>query len=140
MLTVPPSAKVENQPKLSDSGAETSNADGKTGVADGRLTVGTVSNLPPFCGACTSFDQEPASGGLVHQANIAHGPQQVNTASAAPGDTPCAGAGENQNLKNELLEKTDGDRLDIGTTCAPGRIDPAMATVGEVNGAEDRGW
>jgi len=36
MLTVPPSAKVENQPKLSDSGAETSNADGKTGVADGR--------------------------------------------------------------------------------------------------------
>jgi len=93
-----------------------------------RATLGTLSAL-----------KNPPAVGYVHQANIAHGPQQVNNASAAPGDTPCAGAGENPDLQNELLEKTDGDRLDTGTACAPGRIDPAMATVGEVNGAEDRG-
>jgi len=83
--------------------------------------------------------KNPPAVGYVHQANIAHGPQQVNNASAAPGGDSRAGAGENQNLKNELLEQTDGKRLDTGTTCAPGRTDPAMATVGEVNGAEDRG-
>ena len=83
--------------------------------------------------------KNPPAVGYVRQANIAHGPQQVNNASAAPGGDSRAGAGENQNLKNELLEQTDGKRLDTGTTCAPGRTDPAMATVGEVNGAEDRG-
>jgi len=93
-----------------------------------RATLGTLSAI-----------KNPPAVGHVHQANIAHGPQQVINASAAPGDTPCAGAGENQNLKNELLEQIDGERLDTGTTCTPGRTDPAMATVGEVNGAEDRG-
>jgi len=93
-----------------------------------RATLGTLSAI-----------KNPPAVGHVHQANIAHGPQQVINASAAPGDAPCAGAGENQNVKNELLEQTDGERLDTGTTCTPGRTDPAMATVGEVNGAEDRG-
>jgi len=92
-----------------------------------RATLGTLSAL-----------KNPPAVGHVHQANIAHGPQQVINASAAPGDTPCAGARENQNLKNELLEQIDGKRLDPGTTCTPGRTDPAMATVGEINGAEDR--
>jgi len=83
--------------------------------------------------------KNPPAVGYVRQANIAHGPQQVNNASAAPGGGSRAGAGKNSDQKNELLEQIDGERLDTGTTCTPGRTDPAMATVGEVNGAEDRG-
>jgi len=87
--------------------------------------------------------KNPPAVGYVRQANIAHGPQQVNNApaartKAAPGDALCAG--ENQNLQNKLLEKNDGERLDPGTACPSSRVDPAMATVGEGNGAEDRGW
>ena len=67
------------------------------------------------------------------------GHKQVNNAAAAPGDASRAGAGENQNLKNELLEKKDGERLDPGTACTPGRTDPAMATVGEIDGTKDQG-
>ena len=74
--------------------------------------------------------------GYVRQANIAHGPQQVNNATAA--SDVAARAGENPNLQNKLLEEKDGQRLDPGTTCTPGRVDPAMATVGEVDRAEDR--
>ena len=81
--------------------------------------------------------KNPPVMGYVRQANIAHGPQQVNNAPAAPDDAPRAG--ENPNLQNKLLEEKDGERLDTGTTGTPGRADPAMATVGEVDRAEDRG-
>ena len=79
--------------------------------------------------------KNPPVAGYVRQANIAHGPQQVNNASAAPDGAPRAG--ENPNLQNKLLEETDGERLDTGTTSAPGRTDPTMATVGEVDRTED---
>lgn len=81
--------------------------------------------------------KNPPMVGYVKQANIAHGPQQVNNASTAPDNIPRAG--ENPNLQNKLLEKNDGERLDPGTVCTSGRADPAMATLGEVDGAEDRG-
>jgi len=81
--------------------------------------------------------KNPPVMGYVRQANIAHGPQQVNNASAAAGDGPRAE--ENPDLQNELLEEKDGERLDPGTACTPSRVDPAMATVGEVDRAEDRG-
>jgi hypothetical protein len=80
--------------------------------------------------------KNPPVMGYVRQANIAHGPQQVNNASNAPAGAPRAG--ENPNLQNKLLEEKDGERLDPGTTSTPGRTDPAMATVGEVDRAEDR--
>lgn len=80
--------------------------------------------------------KNPPVMGYVRQANIAHGPQQVNNASNAPDGAPRAG--ENPNLQNKLLEEKDGERLDPGTACTPGRADPAMATVGEVDRAEDR--
>jgi hypothetical protein len=80
--------------------------------------------------------KNPPVMGYVRQANIAHGPQQVNNASAAPGGAPRAG--ENPNLQNKLLEERYGERLDPGTACTPSRADPAMATVGEVDRAEDR--
>jgi hypothetical protein len=58
----------------------------------------------------------------IKQANIAHGPQQVNNG------TP-TGAGKNQSPPNELLEHQHGNTLDIGAQAAAGRADPAMATV-----------
>jgi hypothetical protein len=75
--------------------------------------------------------------GYVKQANIAHGHQQVNNAPSTTNEDPRAR--ENPNLQNKLLEEKDGERLDTGTTGTAGQADPAMATVGEVDGAEDSG-
>ena len=86
--------------------------------------------------ALTTIKNPPVMG-YVQQANIAHGPQQVNNASAAPARAPRAG--ENPNLQSKLLEEKDGERLDTGTPRPPSRVDPALATVGEVDRAEDRG-
>ena len=66
--------------------------------------------------------------GYVRQANIAHGPQQVNS-------TPRAR--ENQNQQNELMEQKD-ERMDTGTKGTAGKANSAMATVGEIDGAEDK--
>ncbi len=84
--------------------------------------------------ALATIKNAPVAG-YVRQANIAHGPQQVNNASAAPAGAPRTG--ENPNLQNKLLEEKDGERLDPGTACPPGQADQAMATVGEVDRAED---
>ena len=81
--------------------------------------------------------KNPPMVGYVKQANIAHGHQQVNNASAAPNNA--SRAGENPNLQNKLLEEKDGERLDTGTTGTAGQADPAMATVGEIDRAEDSG-
>ncbi|MGB5830963.1 MAG: hypothetical protein WBG92_03110 [Thiohalocapsa sp.] len=82
--------------------------------------------------------KNPPVMGYVRQANIAHGPQQVNNASAGPDGVPRAG--ENPNLQNKLVEEKDGERLDPGKACTPGGADPAIATVGEIDRAEDLGW
>ena len=79
--------------------------------------------------------KNPPVIGYVRQANIAHGPQQVNNATLD--DMPRGR--ENQNLQNKLMEQKDGERLDIGTTGTAGQADPAMATLGEVDRAEDEG-
>ncbi len=77
--------------------------------------------------------KNPPVAGYVKQANIAHGPQQVNN---GPLDE-MPRARENENLQSKQLEQNDGERLDTGTTGKAGEADPAMATVGEINGAED---
>lgn len=71
---------------------------------------------------------------FARQANIAHGPQQVN--NGLPADK-CARAGETESAKTELLGASDGERLDTGTTSASGRSNPALETVGEIDGAEN---
>jgi len=81
--------------------------------------------------------KNPPVMGYVRQANIAHGPQQVNNTSPPGSDSPVAG--ENPNAQNKLLEENDGERLDPGTTSAPGRVDPAMATVGKVHRPKNTG-
>ncbi len=81
--------------------------------------------------------KNPPVMGYVGQANVAHGPQQVNNASSVASEAPRTR--ENPNLKNKLLEDKDGERLDPGAACTPGRADPEMATVEEVDGTKDRG-
>ena len=58
----------------------------------------------------------------IRQANIAHGPQQVNNGQLTH-------AAKNQNQPNELLEHHHGNFLDTRATPAPGRADSAMAAV-----------
>jgi hypothetical protein len=81
--------------------------------------------------------KNPPLVGYTRQANIAHGHQQVNNASPRPKDA--SRAGENPSLQNKLLEQKDGERLDFGAAGTPGQADQALATMGEVDGTEDRG-
>lgn len=81
--------------------------------------------------------QNPPVAGYVNQANIAHGPQQVNNPPRSAKRPPHAR--ENPKRKSKLLEKTDGERLDTGATGTAGEADKAMATVGEINGAKNGG-
>ena len=81
--------------------------------------------------------QNPPMVGYVRQANIAHGHQQVNYAPSPTGDD--SRARENENPRNELLEQKDGKRLDTRATGTAGRVDPAMATLGEINRTEKSG-
>lgn len=64
---------------------------------------------------------------IARQANIAHGPQQVNNAASI------ARADESGNPPTELLEQQHGQRLDTGATRAAGGSDQAMATVETVH-------
>jgi hypothetical protein len=70
---------------------------------------------------------------FVRQANVAHGPQQVNNAPQPAAD-PASRARESENQPNKLLEQQHGERLEPGTVQAAGGADQALATVGEVNG------
>ncbi|WP_342720382.1 hypothetical protein [Acidovorax sp. FHTAMBA] len=72
---------------------------------------------------------------FARQANIAHGPQQVNN-GVAPGRTQGAPAHayEQTGIKsNELLEIEDGKRLDAGAQGTAGLANPKLAAVGTVN-------
>jgi hypothetical protein len=77
----------------------------------------------------------PRQATFIKQANVAHGPQQVNNGPAP------AGAGshakETKPEHPELLEHHHGERLDTGTTSATSRADPIMETVGEVHRPKD---
>lgn len=83
-------------------------------------TLAAIKNLSPMA--------------FVRQANIAHGPQQINNAET-PADK-VARARENENPQNELLEQTHDERLDTGKAGAAGGADPAMATVAAIDRSE----
>ena len=75
--------------------------------------------------------QNPPIAGYVGQANIAHGHQQVINASRTVG---------NANPPDELLEKTEHEPdtwMDRGTPTTAERVDPAVETVGEIDGTAD---
>jgi hypothetical protein len=75
---------------------------------------------------------------FARQANIAHGPQQVNngTSSANPGAQPSR-AGNQESEPIKLLE-APGECMDFGTTSTAGRGDQTMAPVGTVNRPTNR--
>ena len=77
--------------------------------------------------------KNPQPVAFVRQANIAHGPQQVNNAGA--GDASRVGKSGNQ--PNRVLEHQRGERLDFGTTGAAGRANSPVETVGAVNRPKD---
>jgi hypothetical protein len=79
--------------------------------------------------------KNPPMMGYVQQANIAHGPQQVNNNTATSRD--CSRADEIQNQPNKLLEEQHGERLDTGAASAAGRVDTSVEAVGIVHGPED---
>lgn len=69
---------------------------------------------------------------FARQANIAHGPQQVNN-GLEPNARAHAG---NPNQANELLERQHGQRLDTGATGAASPTDSAMETVEAIDRTE----
>lgn len=82
--------------------------------------------------------KNPPNATFVRQANIANGPQQVNNGA------PQVAGGyarpeETANAPIELLENSHGEWVDTRATGAAGRGDPAMATLGQVQRAEDDG-
>jgi hypothetical protein len=87
-----------------------------------RMTLETLSTIknPPVV--------------YARQANIAHGPQQVNNGTAVPSHAEKFGK-----PPNELLEHGNEQRLDTGTAGAAGSSNQAVEAVGEVNGAKDHG-
>ncbi len=73
---------------------------------------------------------------FARQANIAHGPQQVNN-GVAPERAKGAPAHEQTGItSNELLEMEYGKRLDAGAQGAAGLANSRLAAVGTVNGAK----
>ena len=76
---------------------------------------------------------------FARQANVAHGPQQVNNGVSGAVSTD-AHAGEKALIQQpEQLESSDGERVDAGTAGTAGRGDPALATVDAVDRTEDGG-
>jgi hypothetical protein len=71
---------------------------------------------------------------FTRSANIVNGPQQVNAAPAGLEESR-ARAGEVETLPIELLEAHE-QRLDVGTSRAPGARDQAVAALAQVNGTE----
>lgn len=72
---------------------------------------------------------------FAKQANIAHGHQQVNNGDAVP-----VARAETQKSQPEQSRLTHGQRqsLDFGAPAHAIGSDTALATVGEINGTEDR--
>jgi hypothetical protein len=77
--------------------------------------------------------KNPRPVAFVKQANIAHGPQQVNNGTPPDRLAP-ARAGNLESEQSKLLEaSSDGEWMDIGATGAAGRSDKELAPVGEVH-------
>jgi hypothetical protein len=92
--------------------------------AQSRATLETLANV-----------KNPKAVAFVRQANIAHGPQQVNNDRKPPAQA-VAHEESAQSPQNELLENQHGERLDFRTQGATGRIDPHLEAVGAVHRAQ----
>ena len=87
----------------------------------------------------------PRQATFIKQANVAHGPQQVNNGAGPGGGFPTPNARAHTHAEKtkpkhpELMEQRHGERLDTGTTSAPSRTNPNMETVGEVQRPQNTG-
>lgn len=82
--------------------------------------------------------KNPQPVAFVRQANIAHGPQQVNNAGNFATCTRAqARVRETENPQSKLLEESNGERLDIGTTGAASGNDPALEPVETIHGSQN---
>ena len=68
----------------------------------------------------------------ARQANVTSGAQQINNAFAEP-----AHGRDLENGPNKLLEVSNGERMDTGTTGAAGRANPELEAVASINRTED---
>jgi hypothetical protein len=75
----------------------------------------------------------------ARQANIAHGPQQVNNGASAEVRPGTRAGRKAESQHPELLRTGNGERLDTGTAGTAGRGNPPLEAVGAVNRAEDAG-
>jgi hypothetical protein len=85
--------------------------------------------------------KNPPAAVFARQANIAHGPQQVNNGlmpAAAQERASLPRAGNTETDQSELLRLTDGTRLDEGAAQASGAGDSALAPVGIFDRATQR--
>jgi hypothetical protein len=76
---------------------------------------------------------------FARQANVAHGPQQVNNGVPNASGTDPRACEQTASGQPELLESSDGERLDPGTTGAAGGGDPTVEAVGAEHRPEDAG-
>jgi len=88
--------------------------------AQARATVETLHEM-----------KHPKPVSFVQQANIAHGPQQVNNGQATRTE-------ENSNRPNELMEQTHGERLDPSSARTPAPAHQRRETVGAVHGPQNK--
>jgi hypothetical protein len=84
--------------------------------------------------------KNPRPVAFVKQANIAHGPQQVNNGQGAGIDgsqnaqaRAGAHAGNSETGQTELLGVNNGERMDTRAAQASGGADPQLATVGTID-------
>ena len=73
---------------------------------------------------------------FIRQANVAHGPQQVNNGTAPAGEP--SRTRESETRQTELLEHDHGERLDTRAAGATSGANPAMATLEAVDGTKVR--
>lgn len=90
-----------------------------------RMTLETLANVknPPVV--------------IARQANIAHGPQQVNN-GVLPGKGCAISREEKPIQSNELLEAIDDKRMDIGAACSASRINPTIDAVETIDRPKNR--
>ena len=79
--------------------------------------------------------KNPQPVAFVRQANIAHGPQQVNNGSSVTASR----RRKSQTDQNELMEQPNGERMDTRTSCTPSGADSPLEAMGAVDRTENKG-
>ena len=117
--------------------AKTNSSGGYLGAADTYMRLALRAQAQCRQTAQTLFEMKnPHPVAFVRQANIANGPQQVNF-GPSPGNVTStrkgARAEENESAPNELLEASDGERMDFGAQSEAGGANQDVEPVGAVN-------